>query len=169
MPDQAIPAVCDPIRLDLSSIPTRYAPRARTEALRLATALARPLGGSRHSGNRCRHIGRHFQSPTIDMERGYLSTRLISKLPARERRQMEAHASVNYLPHLPEDRSAPILDVGIGHGFFLDWLHQVGYREIRGIDVDPECVAANSPRHRVELVSGAGAWLRSSPGPSERS
>jgi 2-polyprenyl-3-methyl-5-hydroxy-6-metoxy-1,4-benzoquinol methylase len=40
--------------------------------------------------------------------------------------------------HLPADRDSNILDIGCGHGTFLYFLSQAGYRNIGGIDVSPE-------------------------------
>jgi len=40
--------------------------------------------------------------------------------------------------HLPADRSVRILDLGCGHGAFLYFLSQAGYKNIRGIDISSE-------------------------------
>lgn len=39
-------------------------------------------------------------------------------------------------PHLPVDRSAPILDVGCGRGYALQDLAALGYTNLQGIDAD---------------------------------
>jgi SAM-dependent methyltransferase len=44
-------------------------------------------------------------------------------------------------PHLPADRSVPILDVGCGRGFALQDLAALGYTNLRGIDTDPDQAA----------------------------
>jgi predicted TPR repeat methyltransferase len=44
--------------------------------------------------------------------------------------------------HFPRDRSAAILDLGCGHGALVHLARQAGYRNIRGVDVAPEQVAA---------------------------
>jgi 2-polyprenyl-3-methyl-5-hydroxy-6-metoxy-1,4-benzoquinol methylase len=94
---------------------------------------------------------------------GYLSTRLATADSAVERAQTARHAEANYRRYLPQRRDLPILDVGSGTGSLLDWLKVVGYRDIQGIDVDAECVAACSARHRVELVQSVEAWLGERP------
>jgi 2-polyprenyl-3-methyl-5-hydroxy-6-metoxy-1,4-benzoquinol methylase len=40
--------------------------------------------------------------------------------------------------HLPANKDARIVDLGCGHGAFLYFLAQAGYRNISGIDVSPE-------------------------------
>lgn len=97
------------------------------------------------------------------MGSGYLSTRLTVADSGAQRALIARHADANYLPHLPQNRALPILDVGSGLGFFLDWLQAAGYTDIRGIDVDAECVAACSSRHGVDLVADAEAWMRARP------
>ncbi|HEX3436279.1 MAG TPA: class I SAM-dependent methyltransferase [Pseudacidobacterium sp.] len=42
--------------------------------------------------------------------------------------------------HLPHDRSVRILDLGCGHGAFLYFLSQAGYKNIYGIDISQEQV-----------------------------
>lgn len=44
--------------------------------------------------------------------------------------------------HFPEDRDASILDLGCGHGALLHFANKAGYRQLRGIDVSPQQVAA---------------------------
>ena len=39
---------------------------------------------------------------------------------------------------LPEDRNAPILDIGCGCGHFLYFLKQKGYTQYEGIDISPQ-------------------------------
>ena len=48
----------------------------------------------------------------------------------------------NYRRFLPEDRNAPILDVGCGQGDFVRYLHGLGFRNITAIDIDGQAVAA---------------------------
>ncbi len=61
---------------------------------------------------------------------------------------------------LPQDRDAPILDIGCGGGEFLYFLHQEGFTNIYGIDVSPEQVEAARALglQRVEL-GDAGTYL----------
>jgi len=48
----------------------------------------------------------------------------------------------NYRRWLPEDRKAPILDLGCGQGDFVRYLHSLGYRNITAVDHDKEAIAA---------------------------
>lgn len=47
----------------------------------------------------------------------------------------------NYLRHVPDDRDAAILVISCGPGYFVDMLVRHGYRNVVGIDSDPEKVA----------------------------
>jgi 2-polyprenyl-3-methyl-5-hydroxy-6-metoxy-1,4-benzoquinol methylase len=51
----------------------------------------------------------------------------------------------NYLPALPQDRDVPVLVVSCGPGYFVDMLARSGYRNVIGIDSDPDKV-----KHGVE-------------------
>lgn len=44
----------------------------------------------------------------------------------------------NYLPLLPDDKDARILVISCGPGYLLNVLKQAGYRNVLGIDSDPE-------------------------------
>jgi SAM-dependent methyltransferase len=44
--------------------------------------------------------------------------------------------SVNYTRLLPESREACIVDLGYGDGDMLEWLSDLGYRNLRGVDSD---------------------------------
>jgi SAM-dependent methyltransferase len=46
----------------------------------------------------------------------------------------------NYLSHLPKDRSARILTISCGPGYFVNMLNQEGYKNALGIDSFPEKV-----------------------------
>jgi SAM-dependent methyltransferase len=67
----------------------------------------------------------------------------------------------NLARYLPQDRGAPILDVGCGWGQFLWWLRQRGYTNARGIDL-----GADQERHCRALgldviqVGDSTAFLR---------
>ena len=50
----------------------------------------------------------------------------------------------NYRPFLPEDRDAPILDLGCGQGDFVRYLSELGYRHVTAVDRDPQAIAALS-------------------------
>src|SRR5579864_7451821 len=47
----------------------------------------------------------------------------------------------NYLPYLPKDKSAPIVDLGCGAGHFLYFLRKEGYVNAYGVDWSPDMVA----------------------------
>jgi len=44
--------------------------------------------------------------------------------------------------HLPDNKSARVLDLGCGYGIWLHWLKQAGYHCLEGIDRSPEQVEA---------------------------
>jgi 2-polyprenyl-3-methyl-5-hydroxy-6-metoxy-1,4-benzoquinol methylase len=44
--------------------------------------------------------------------------------------------------HVPADRDASIIDLGCGHGALVYFLRQAGYRNVIGVDVSPEQIAA---------------------------
>jgi len=48
----------------------------------------------------------------------------------------------NYRVLLPQDRAAPILDIGCGQGDFVRYLHGLGYRNITAVDRDAQAVAS---------------------------
>ena len=43
-------------------------------------------------------------------------------------------------PYLPEDRDLPILEIGCGVGSFLACARELGYSDVRGIDIAPDQV-----------------------------
>ena len=45
---------------------------------------------------------------------------------------------VNYLPFMPTQKTARILVVSCGPGYFVQLLHQNGYNQVTGIDSDPK-------------------------------
>jgi SAM-dependent methyltransferase len=49
---------------------------------------------------------------------------------------------MNYRRWLPDDRQAPILDIGCGQGDFVRYVHRLGYRNITAVDIDAEATAA---------------------------
>lgn len=57
----------------------------------------------------------------------------------------------NFGPHLPADKAAPILDVGCGLGDFLEYLEQDGYRNLRGVEIDPARVEAARLKTRAAI------------------
>lgn len=75
-------------------------------------------------------------------------------------RRMEHHFAALLNDVLPEERSAPILDVGCGFGFALRALKSMGYADIRGLDMSAEqarrCASAG---FRVDVCDDTKAWL----------
>lgn len=51
---------------------------------------------------------------------------------------VHAHFDAHYRPLLPPDKSAAIVDIGCGQGFFLEWLKERGYENIEGVDGSPQ-------------------------------
>lgn len=70
-----------------------------------------------------------------------------------------------YLPHLPADKGARILDLGCGLGTFLAFLKGEGYANCSGVDGSPE-VAALARRNAGVPVEQADAvaYLNAHPG-----
>lgn len=54
--------------------------------------------------------------------------------------------------HLPQDRNARILDLGCGHGAFLHFCRDAGYRNLEGVEVSAE-QAAIARRLGLECVT----------------
>jgi len=67
---------------------------------------------------------------------------------------------------LPEDRSAPILDIGCGSGFFLRLLHKLGYTDVTGVDLSEEQVelARRASPSATVLRADARQVLADNPG-----
>lgn len=69
---------------------------------------------------------------------------------------------LNYRRHLPADKQAPLLDIGCGSGEFLAYLEQLGYHNLRGVDINPACVDASRRRTHavIEHSPDLEAYLR---------
>lgn len=58
-----------------------------------------------------------------------------------------------FFPHLPTNKSATILEIGCGHGPFLQFVKSQGYNSVSGCDLSPEQVEiANSKGLEAELA-----------------
>lgn len=55
-------------------------------------------------------------------------------------RDLSASARRDITPHLPNDRTAAILDVGCGQGALVETLIALGYENTCGVDISPEQV-----------------------------
>lgn len=68
-------------------------------------------------------------------------------------------------PHLPVDRSAPIMDIGCGRGYALQDLAGLGYTNLQGIDTDPgQAAFAREQGLAVQQVAQTEAFLATKPG-----
>lgn len=92
----------------------------------LAPARPTPRAQPRRLAARLEPFDSYWQAPK-DVEAGYA--------------KFAAYYRANYLPHLPEDRDARILVVSCGPGYLVNLLREEGYRDLKGIDSDPEKVA----------------------------
>jgi SAM-dependent methyltransferase len=102
------------------------APTAQAQAER---PPARAAG--RRLAARLEPFDSYWQAPA-DVEKGYA--------------RFAAYYQANYLPHLPADRQARILVVSCGPGYLVSLLRAQGYRNVLGIDSDPEKIA-HARRH----------------------
>jgi SAM-dependent methyltransferase len=67
-------------------------------------------------------------------------------------------------PHLPANKSAPILDIGCGSGLLLQALKELGYSNLRGVELDAgQAEQARARGFNVERTDDTAAWLRSQP------
>lgn len=72
----------------------------------------------------------------------------------------ECHAR-SLKPHLPRDRSAPILDIGCGYGFALRALRNLGYTNIAGLEASPrQAEQCRKAGFSVAIVEDTAAWLQ---------
>lgn len=68
-------------------------------------------------------------------------------------------------PFLPSSKEGKVLDVGCGMGFAMTALHDLGFRSVSGIDIDPGQVAAAQKQGLdVEKVSDSIEFLNHHPG-----
>ncbi len=67
-----------------------------------------------------------------------------------------------YLKHdLPEDRSAPLLDVGCGFGFALRAMRRVGFTNLQGVEISaPQAAIARRGGFEVAVVADTTAYLQ---------
>lgn len=68
-------------------------------------------------------------------------------------------------PHLPADRSVPIMDIGCGRGYALQDLAGLGYTNLQGIDTDAtQAIFAREQGLVVQQVAQTEAFLATKPG-----
>ncbi|HEX6993501.1 MAG TPA: class I SAM-dependent methyltransferase [Gammaproteobacteria bacterium] len=121
-----------------------------------SAAAATPIGDalderrSRTLAARLEPFDSYWQAPA-DVDKGYASFR-----------QYYRH---NYLPHMPENRSARILVVSCGPGYLVGALREAGYANVIGIDSDPEKVAHGVKRNLDCRAARAFEFVESSAEP----
>lgn len=72
----------------------------------------------------------------------YLTEQMMQlRRPDQWRDRIKQRLQYRYVSHLPADRNAPILEIGPGFGEFLELLANLGYRNVRGVDLSPEVAA----------------------------
>jgi SAM-dependent methyltransferase len=105
--------------------------------------------GRRRLSARLEPFDSYWQAPA-DVESGYKS--------------FLAYYRANYSRHLPADRAARILVISCGPGYLVNMLAQAGYKNVQGIDSDPEKVA-HATRHQLQCETAeAFPYLESSAG-----
>ena len=67
------------------------------------------------------------------------------------------------LPHLPVDRSAPIVELACGHGAFLVWAASHGYTSLVGVDSSPAQIEAVGLVGINAVLGDVLAWMASRP------
>ena len=64
-------------------------------------------------------------------------------------------------PHLPDNRDAPILDIGCGYGFALRGLRDLGYKRLLGIETSPQqAKRCRDAGFEVAVVEDTVKWLQ---------
>jgi 2-polyprenyl-3-methyl-5-hydroxy-6-metoxy-1,4-benzoquinol methylase len=91
----------------------------------MSTTEAPESGSAAELSARLERFDSFWEGPE-DVERGY--------------GKLGRFYQVNYLPHVPEDRTARILVISCGPGYFVNLLAEKGYTNVTGIDSHPEKV-----------------------------
>jgi 2-polyprenyl-3-methyl-5-hydroxy-6-metoxy-1,4-benzoquinol methylase len=61
----------------------------------------------------------------------------VSKDETKEKEIVFRYFKRNYLPFMPENKDAAILDLGCGRGLFINACHMAGYSNVTGVDISP--------------------------------
>ena len=77
----------------------------------------------------------------------------------RDVKRNEVFYRRNYLNHMPEDKTAPILEIGCGLGQFLSFCRACGYTSASGVDMSTENVAFCRERSLTATLSEGGEYL----------
>lgn len=78
-------------------------------------------------------------------------------------RSFATYYRVNYLPHLLRDRDAKIVVTSCGPGYLVNALVECGYRNVLGIDADPDKIRHASDRDLPCVTASAFAFLEAHP------
>lgn len=107
-----------------------------SSSVRPVKVIGQPLTPSpgRPLSARLEPFDSYWQAPD-DVEGGYIS--------------FAAYYKANYLPKMPEDRSANILVISCGPGYLINVLNEAGYQNVLGIDADPTKVE-HGQRRRLQ-------------------
>jgi 2-polyprenyl-3-methyl-5-hydroxy-6-metoxy-1,4-benzoquinol methylase len=88
----------------------------------------------------------------FDVYKNYTSTSMLTGLDERELTQWSIrYFSANIAPHLPKNRDARIIEIGCGYGRNLQALQELGYGNVRGIDISEEQI--DYARNRLGLTN----------------
>lgn len=107
-----------------------------------------------------------LETPNSHLDRiyeRYAQTRPHHRAPASAQEMIRGKAAVFrrfFLPLLPADKNAPILDVGCGYGEFLYFLQSDGYSNTHGVDLNARQVEVGTSLGVRNLRCGdAGKFL----------
>lgn len=59
---------------------------------------------------------------------------------------------INYKALLPSDKEVKILELGCGAGYFLRYLKELGYNNVRGVDISPQQIAVAKKQGIEDLI-----------------
>lgn len=82
---------------------------------------------------------------------------------SREYDRFDIYYRANYLPRLPADRDAAIAVLSCGPGYLVNSLVKAGYRNVIGVDADPEKVALGLGKGLPCAVGSAMTFLAERP------
>lgn len=94
----------------------------------------------------------------------YISSQPYPSPPRASRYHLEGY-EVKFGRFLPAARAAAIVDVGVGMGYFLQFLEAKGYTNLAGIDVagEPTAAAGATTGARIELVKDYASFFQARP------